>query len=868
MVSDSTFGTEPNQLRRLFEIGMDKADCEQGTPLIASWDILKEKPGGRIGSYKLVHVLGEGGMGIVYLAEQEHPIRREVALKIIKPGTDSERIIARFEAEQQTLALFDHPNIAHILDAGTTDNGLPYFVMEYVSGLSLTDHCDLNKLCIKDRLSLFLQVCSAIQYAHNKGIIHRDIKPSNILVSMENDKAIPKIIDFGVAKAISHPLSERTLYTEQGQLIGTPEYLSPEQADMANEDIDTRSDIYSLGVLLYVLLTGALPFDSTTLREGGVDRIRQVIRQTDPKSPSTRLTSMGDEAEKAAENRCTEVAALARDLHKELEWIPLKAMRKERNERYRSVSEFADDIKNYLKGEVLLAGPPNTAYRLKKFVRRNRALVIGVAAVMAVLIAGIIVSMVFAIRANRQSRITQAVNDFLNRNVLGKLSPHRDGEGLITALSVLEGASADLEDKFKDEPLIEASIRRSLGSAYSDNGQFDAARRHLERALQIQRKHLGEDDLATVSSVLSLGDMFRRQGRYNEALPLMLEAVEKRRRILGPSDPNTLAAMHHLGLLYLYQGRYSDWEPLSLELLKTSREVFDEETAGTIIAISNTARLYGFQGHYSRAEPLLVKTLDLTRRIKGEQHAWTLEITGWLGWLRHLQGRYTEAESLLEKSLEMCRRMRGEEVDLELMFTNFLGEVYIDHDQYDKAEPLLVNAVDTAVRKLGEEHPETLIAINELGVVHRDLGRYEKAEPLLRKALKGKLRVLDKDSPKTLTCLNDLAVLCRMQKQYEEAESLFNEALEGRRKKLGEVHPKTLESKNDLAVLYKEQELYDKAEKLLLEALNGRRLKLGDTHPHTLNSWHNLIELYESLNKPEKAEEWRTKLPSRKRSGQ
>jgi non-specific serine/threonine protein kinase/serine/threonine-protein kinase len=802
-------------------------------------------------------------MGIVYLAQQEHPIRREVALKIIKPGTDSERIIARFEAERQTLSLFDHPNIAHILDAGTTDNGLPYFVMEYVSGLSLTDHCDLNKLCIKDRLSLFLQICSAIQYAHNKGIIHRDIKPSNILVSMENDQTIPKIIDFGVAKAISQPLSERTLYTEQGQLIGTPEYLSPEQANMATEDIDTRSDIYSLGVLLYVLLTGALPFDSKTLREGGIDRIQQVICNTDPMTPSTRLMNMGDEAEKAAENRRTEVAALAKDLHKELEWIPLKAMHKERIERYRSASEFADDIENYLKSEVLLAGPPSTAYRLKKFIRRNRALVIGIAAVMAVLIAGVVVSTIFAIRAERQSRITQAVNDFLNRNVLGKLSPHRDEEGLITALSVLDAASADLENKFKDEPLIEASIRRSLGDAYADNGQFNAARRHLERALQIQRKNLGEDDLATISTILYTGIMFRRQGRYSEALPLMLEAVEKRRRILGPSDPDTLFAMHHLGLLYLHQGRYLDWEPLSLELLKTSRQVFDEETVGTILAVSNTGRLYGFQGYYSKAEPLIVKTFDLIRRVKGEQHGWMLEATGWLGWLRHLQGRYAEAESLLEKSLEICHRMRREEIDLELIFTNFLGEVYIDHDRYDEAEKLLVNAVDKAVRKLSEEHPETLIAINKLGVVYRDQGRYEKAEPLLPKALKGKLRVLDKDSPKTLTCLNDLAILCRMQKRYEEAESFFNKALEGRRDKLGEDHPDTLESENDLAVLYKEKGDYDKAEPLLQHALEGRRLKLGDAHPHTLQSLNNLIKLYEAWDKPEKAEEWREKLPQR-----
>ena len=358
-------------------------------------------PGSQIGSYKLLSVLGEGGFAVVYLAEQLKPVKRRVALKVIKPGMDTKQVIARFEAERQALALLDHANIAQVFDAGTTEAGRPYFVMECVKGVSLTEHCDREKLSIEERLRLFLQVCEAVQHAHQKGIIHRDIKPSNILVAIEDAKAVPKIIDFGVAKAITQPLTERTLFTEQGQLIGTPEYMSPEQAEMTAQDIDTRSDIYSAGVLLYELLTGALPFDRKTLEHAGFAEIQRIIREQDPPLPSTRLSSLGEEAEKVAERRRTEVAALAKRLHKELEWIPLKAMRKERTHRYRSASELADDVQRYLDGVPLIAGPESVVYRAKKFVRRNRALVTGIAVVLIVLVAGVVVSTIFAIGQSR-----------------------------------------------------------------------------------------------------------------------------------------------------------------------------------------------------------------------------------------------------------------------------------------------------------------------------------------------------------------------------------------------------------------------------------------------------------------------------------
>ena len=349
--------------------------------------------GGQIGPYKLLRVLGEGGLGIVYLAEQREPVKRQVALKVIKPGMDTKQVIARFEAERQALALLDHPNIAHIFDAGTTEQGRPYFVMEYVKGVPITEHCDRERLSVEDRLQLFSLVCNAIQHAHQKGIIHRDIKPSNILVSVHEDKPLPAVIDFGVAKAIAQRLTEKTLFTEQGQLVGTPEYMSPEQAEMTNQDIDTRSDIYSLGVLLYELLTGLLPFDPSTLRQAAIGEIQRIIREEEPPRPSTKLSSLGAQATKVAEQRRTQVGTLTRRLQKELEWIPLKAIRKERTRRYRSVSELADDIENYLNGAPLIAGPESTVYRVRKFMRRYRSQVAIAGAFVLVLVVGAYITM-------------------------------------------------------------------------------------------------------------------------------------------------------------------------------------------------------------------------------------------------------------------------------------------------------------------------------------------------------------------------------------------------------------------------------------------------------------------------------------------
>ena len=360
-----------------------------------------EGPGTKIGRYELLSLIGEGGMGLVYLAEQKQPVKRRVALKIIKPGMDSKQVVARFEAERQALALLDHPNIAHVFDAGTTEAGRPYFVMEYVKGMSITAYCDERKLNIEQRLRLFEHVCEGIHHAHQKGIIHRDIKPSNILVSVHGDRAVPKIIDFGIAKATARSLADKTVFTCQGQLLGTPEYMSPEQVDLATQDIDTRSDIYSLGVVLYELLAGVLPFERESLAHLGFAEVQRTIREQEPASPSIRLTNLGQQANTIATSRGTQAIALARRLHRELEWIPLKAMRKDRCRRYRSATEMADDIHNYLNGRPLIAGPETAVYRVQKFVHKHAGSVVTVALVAIAIIMGLIVSTAMYLRSEK-----------------------------------------------------------------------------------------------------------------------------------------------------------------------------------------------------------------------------------------------------------------------------------------------------------------------------------------------------------------------------------------------------------------------------------------------------------------------------------
>jgi len=811
----SVFGAKPERLDRLVFEALQDSEPEEVVQT-ASLGAVLERPGGQIGRYKLLSILGEGGMGVVYLAEQEEPIKRRVALKVIKPGMDSKRVIARFEAERQALALLDHPNIAHVYDAGTTETGRPYFVMEYVRGLPITEYCDHHTLTIKERLRLFQQVCHAVQHAHQKGIIHRDIKPSNILVSSENDQAIPKIIDFGVAKAIAQPLTERTLFTEDSQLLGTPEYMSPEQADMASEDIDTRSDIYSLGVLLYVLLTGVLPFDSDTLRTGGIDHIRQIIRETDPKTPSTRLSKLGEEAKKVAENRRTEVATLAKKLHKELEWIPLKAMRKKRSQRYRSASELADDIENYLKGAPLMAGPLTAGYRLQKFLRRHKAIVGGIAAVLFVSVIGTIVSMIFAMGqanalARQASALAQnkAMAEFLKKDILEPFAA--ESFKPVDVRAVFDTAAEKIENRFADYPLLEASMRFTFGNIYWNLfGDYDVAVRNLERALVLQRREPEGEAYLTMNY---LGLAYVRAGKYREAEAMfrdLVRSIEKSHEEQATKPgPLYYAAKSHLGNTWRLLGRYDEVEPYLREAIL--HPWWDKGHWREQLYVGRIAHLLRDRGFYDEAEQIYDNLLRTSQSSQTPQYLSTMTD---LGLLHILQGRLNDAEPLLEKALAGYRK------------------------------------------ELGDEHPLTAGIKTALAVLRMKEGNHAEAELLFEAALRNMQGRTHDDHPELLATRSYFGVLLREQHRYEEAEKLLSEVLQGQSEKLGPDHPKTLKTMYELALLYNEKGDYDKAEPLLIQAIGGQRLKLGDKHPYTLESINNLIALYEAWSKPEKATQW------------
>ncbi|MFC1765653.1 tetratricopeptide repeat protein [Planctomycetota bacterium] len=769
MDKDSAFGAEPEQLRDLLSYGLEEAENQTPTSATAVGTIM-EQPGGQIGPYQLLRLLGEGGMGIVYLAKQEQPLQRQVALKVVKPGMDTKHVIARFDAEKQTLASLDHPNIAQVYDAGTTPSGRPYFVMEFVPGLPVTEYCDRHKLSIPDRLALFLQICHAIQHAHQKTIIHRDIKPSNIIVSTRDNQPVPKIIDFGIAKVMSQSLTEATLNTQDSQLLGTPEYMSPEQAGAVNEDIDTRSDIYSLGVLLYVLLTGVHPFDSESLRDGGIDQIRKVIRETDPKTPSTRFSHLGDDARDLAEKRRTGVINLTRCLHKELEWIPLKAMRKDRTERYRSTSELADDIENYLGGIPLIAGPPSTMYRLKKYARKYRVWVVSSSIVVFVLMAGILVSTLFWIRAEQQARTAWAISDFFSNEVLAAVDPLTGEKPVAFLTPILDIATQRLEGKFKNEPLIEASIRYTLGRRHWHIGEFKAAETNLERTVELGKenlpandrqllvytqelawvyayqsrkekaeallieviermeKALDEDDSALHQAKNRLAWLyFHEYGRYEQAEALWTEVITVIQRKLGPNHPSIAAHLEGLVVAHNAQGRFKEAETICRRALNIAKNAYGSEDNTTLNHMLKLANICRALGHDEEAEDLYLKTLAIRRRLQGEEHFRTLDILADLGAFYCARGRYDEAEPLLVPVLEKRRHLFGAEGYATLHSMLEVAKLYQNQGHYDKAEPLLLEAEAISRRVYGDHHRITKVSVTNLIKLYEACGRPEEA---------------------------------------------------------------------------------------------------------------------------------------------
>ena len=691
-------------------------------------------------------MLGQGGMGEVWAAEQERPVRRRVAIKVIKPGMDTREVVARFESERQALALMNHPNISRVFEAGETDHGRPFFVMELVEGVPVTQYCDTHLLDTEARLSLFIRICEAVQHAHHKGVIHRDLKPSNVLVRMEENTPVPTIIDFGIAKAIGQPLTDKTMFTEIGEVIGTPAYMSPEQAERTGLDVDTRTDVYSLGMLLYELLVGVLPFDAREAATVGIDELRRRIRDDEPTRPSTRLTALGDTSTELAKRRGADPRTLRRQLRGDLDWITLKALEKDRTRRYGSPSELAADIGRHLRHEAVLAGPPSVRYRAGKFVRRHRLGVAAGSLILAAMVLGTAAATYGLVRARRAESAARqevakaaAVNEFL-QDMLSSANPFGFSTGTrgpdVTVLQVLGEAAKKLDGgSFKDQPLVEAAVRRAIGAAYTNLGNHGAADSQLRAAVDITTRAVGDAHPDTAESLLQLGNLRVAQGQLGEAESLIRRALDIQRAALGEKHLKVGEALQALAVTLVNAGRGREAEPLERQAMVIYREHFGDDNPYVASSLNNLAAILREQRRLVEAEVLARQALAIQRKARGNDHpdlAGDLQTNGVL--LREL-GRLAEAEPLLREALALSRKHLGNDHEVVALSANNLAGVLRDQGKLAEAESFFRESVTIDRKARPADHPVRAFALGGLGMVLTDLGRPAEAEPFLRESL-------------------------------------------------------------------------------------------------------------------------------------
>jgi len=770
--------------------------------------------GARCGHYRVVRLIGRGGMGAVYEAEQDSP-RRIVALKVINPGLASEELARRFAQESQALGRLQHPCIAQIYESGAMDTDFgpqPYFAMEFIRGEPLDRYAESQGLDTRQRLELMARICEAVHHAHQRGIIHRDLKPGNILV---DETGQPKILDFGVARMTDSD-ARTTRQTDAGQLVGTLAYMSPEQVLADPLELDTRSDVYSLGVILYELLGRRLPYNT----KGQWHEAAQAISQEDPPS----------------------LATLNRAYRGDIETIVGKALEKDKAQRYSSGADLAADIRRYLVDEPIAARPPSAGYQLRKFARRHRALVAGGVAVGVVLIAGIIASTLEAARARRaeqaalrESATAEAVNNFLQNDLLAQASasvqakPDTKPDPDLKVRIALDRAAARITGKFATQPLVEASIRQTIGNSYKDLGLFQEAQRQVERALELRQRVLGERHHETLLSMHELAELYRYQGEYAKAEALFLQTLEVQRRVLGEEHRDTLDTMDTLAQLYDRAGKYAQSEPLFMKALEAKRRTLGEEHSDTLASASNLATHYWSQGKYSQAEPLWTKVLEVKRRLLGDEHPDTLTGMNNVAVLYQSLGRYAQAEPLFTTVLEVQRRVLGDDHPSTLNTMNNLAVNQGFQGKYAQAEPLFAKLIEGQRRALGDKHPDTLNSQSNLTMLYGYEGKYARAEPLFTKLIEVERRALGEEHPYTLITMNNLALLYRYQGEYAQAEPLFIKVLDLQRRVLGPGHPIRLASMNDLALLYLNQGKDAQAEALLREALKTHEKAMTDT---------------------------------------
>ncbi len=772
-------------------------------------DLSEPAPPDRVGRYRIIRPIGRGGMGAVYEAEQEHP-RRIVALKVINAGITAPQALRRLEHEAEVLGRLQHPGIAQVFEAGSFDAGAgaqPYFAMELIRGEPLTHYAETHRLGTRERLALVARICDAVQHAHERGVIHRDLKPANILVDASGQ---PKILDFGIARVTDGDIQTTTLRTDIGQIIGTVAYMSPEQASGDPREIDTRSDVYALGVVAYELLAGRLPHD---LKNKLVHEAVRTIREDDP----------------------TPLSSIDRVLRGDVATIVGKALAKDRARRYPSAAALAEDIRRHLQDEPITARPPSAMYQLSRFARRNKAFVGAAAAAFVIMAAAVVAVSLLAVseararraaedasaeadearlaetahreRAEREAEIARAASDFLT-GMLNAANPWT-GEAAggpardVKVVDVLDAATETVAASFAGQPEVEAHVRLTLGVTYRDLGEYDKAQPHLERARELFGETLGEQGRDTIEALREIGTLHRLRGRLEEAEAAHLAALEAARRALGEDDEDTLHAMNSLAILYRETDQPDKAERLHLEALASRRERLGEDHELTLQTKNNLALLYSQLRRFDESEPLSVEVYEAFGRQKGEEDPATLTAMNNLGLLYYRQGRFGEAESLHRQCLELRRRAFGDEHPTTLTVMNNLAQD-LSRSAPDEAEQLWLKVLAVQERTLGEDHQHTVITLGSLGRLYLRNGDAGRAEPYMRRALEAWRRSVGDDDRRTIRAMGDLAEVYAMLARYEEAEAL---ALSCHERMLARFGPDDSNTRRSVEIL---AELYDR----------------------------------------------------------
>jgi eukaryotic-like serine/threonine-protein kinase len=760
-----------------------------------------EKPGDRVGRYKLLEQIGEGGCGVVFMAEQEEPVRRRVAIKMIKPGMDSKNVIARFESERQALALMDHPNIARVFDAGATKCGRPYFVMQLIRGIKITEYCDQQSLTTGERLRLFIQVCRAVQHAHQKGIIHRDIKPSNILVSSTlQGEALPVVIDFGIAKATTNQqLTDKTLFTAFEMLIGTPAYMSPEQAALTSVDVDTRTDIYSLGVLLYELLTGLTPFDTGELLKAGLDEIRRVIREEEPVRPSTRLSKMTSaDLTTVAQRRKSEPPTLIRSISGDLDWIVMKALEKDRTRRYETANGMALDVQCYLANETISARPPSKLYKFQKTVVRNKLLFFGVGLIALLLVLSLIIvsaSLAREWQARREADValrqaetdkaeaqteavkSQQVTQFLE-NMLNGVGPAvARGQDTKMLRGILDQTAKSVGEEMTNQPAVEAELRTLIGRLYLEIGNYGQAEEMQRTALAINRKLFNPESREAAASLNDLGLAYARDGKFAEAVAAHQAALDIRRRLFGNEHPDVAASLSNLAEMYTQQGRIVEAEALTREALAVRQKLFGNESLEAADSLRSLSIILGDEGKWDESETMARKVLAIRRIRLGPENPLVATSLTDVAWAAGGRGKLDEAESLEREALALRRKILGDEHPDVAKSLYLVGDRLREEGKLNEALTYLNEALAMQHKLLGEDNPTLLDTLHSLGLTFEAEGKLADAEKVHREALSLWGERGESEIPQAVSELESLINVLITEKKFGDAEQLLDEVL-------------------------------------------------------------------------------------------